>query len=85
MWVIMDRFCFLPITNIDTLGKLTKLYVEEIVRLHMVPKTIVPDKDPKFTSHFGRVYKRLCTPDLVPKTYRQMANWNGLFRHSNTW
>jgi hypothetical protein len=34
----------------DSMDKLAKLYVNEMVRLHGVPITIVSDRDPKFTS-----------------------------------
>ena len=58
IWVIVDRLTksahFLPVNNTDSLGKLTRLYVKEIVRLHGVPKSIVSDRDPRFTSHFWK-------------------------------
>ena len=54
--VIVDRLTkfahFLPVSNDDPLDKLTQLYVEEIVRLHGVPISIVSDRDPRFTSRF---------------------------------
>lgn len=47
VWVLVDRLTknanFLPVTNTDTLVKLTRLYVKEIFKLHRVPKTIVSD------------------------------------------
>ena len=56
IWVIVDRLTksthFLPVSNDDPLDKLAKLYVEEIVRLHGVPISIVSDRDPRFTSRF---------------------------------
>ena len=56
IWVIVDRLTksahFLPVSNDDPLDKLTQLYVEEIVRLHGVPISIVSDRDPIFTSRF---------------------------------
>ena len=56
LWVIVDRLTksahFLPISNDDPLDKLAQLYVEEIVRLHGVPISIVSDRDPGFTSRF---------------------------------
>ena len=52
----MDRLTksvhFLPVSNDDPLDKLAQLYVEEIVRLHGVPISIVSDRDPIFTSRF---------------------------------
>lgn len=58
VWVIADRLTksvyFLPVNNTDSLEKLIRLYVKEIVRLHGVPKSIVLDRDPRFTSHFWK-------------------------------
>ena len=54
--MIVDRLTkfahFLPVRNDDPLDKLAQLYVEEIVRLHGVPISIVSDRDPGFTSIF---------------------------------
>ena len=54
--MIVDRLTksahFLPFSNDDPLDKLAQLYVEEIVRLHGVPISIVSNRDPRFTSRF---------------------------------
>ncbi|KAK8510296.1 hypothetical protein V6N12_073367 [Hibiscus sabdariffa] len=56
VWVIVDRFTkcahFLPVHTTDTADKLAELYIREIVRLHGVPKSIVSDRDSKFTARF---------------------------------
>ena len=56
IWVTVDRLTkssyFLPVNVEDSLEKLTQLYVDEIVRLHGVPVSIVSDRDPRFTSRF---------------------------------
>ena len=53
---------FLPIQMNYSLNLLAQLYVNEIVRLHGVPSSIVLDKDSRFTSHFwGGVQKALGT------------------------
>ena len=56
IWVIVDRLTksahFLPINVEDSLEKLAQLYVDELVRLHGVPVSIVSDRDPRFTSRF---------------------------------
>ena len=52
IWVIVDRLTksahFLPVNVEDSLEKLAQLYVDEIVRLHGVPVSIVSDRDPRF-------------------------------------
>ena len=54
--MIVDRLTksahFLPINVEDSLAKLAQLYVDEIVRLHGVPISIVSDRDPRFKSRF---------------------------------
>ena len=58
IWVIIDRLTksahFLPIRMTFSIDSLTELYVNEIVRLHGVPKSIISDRDGRFTSHFWR-------------------------------
>ena len=36
------------------MDRLAELYVDEIVRLHGVPLSIVSDRDPRFTSRFWK-------------------------------
>ncbi|XP_028802677.1 uncharacterized protein LOC114757767 [Neltuma alba] len=43
---------FLPIKSTYSLERLTKLYIDEIVRLHGVPESIILDRDPRFASNF---------------------------------
>ena len=49
VWVIVDRLTkaahFLAVKTTDTLVTLSRLYIEEIVRLHGVPLSIVSDRD----------------------------------------
>ncbi|GJX23669.1 putative reverse transcriptase domain-containing protein [Tanacetum coccineum] len=56
IWVIVDRLTksahFLPMREDDTLEKLTRLYLKEVVSKHGVPVSIISDRDGKFTSHF---------------------------------
>uniref|UniRef100_A0A2N9G313 RNA-directed DNA polymerase n=1 Tax=Fagus sylvatica TaxID=28930 RepID=A0A2N9G313_FAGSY len=58
IWVIVDRLTksahFLAIKVGLSLEKLAKLYVNEIVRLHRVPVTIVSDRDRRFVSQFWK-------------------------------
>ena len=66
IWVIVDRMTksthFLPIQMNYSLDRLAQLYVDEIVRLHGVPTSIVSNRYSRFTSHFwGGVQKALGT------------------------
>ncbi|GMH05047.1 hypothetical protein Nepgr_006887 [Nepenthes gracilis] len=56
IWVIVDRLTksahFLAIRTTYSRDKLAQLYVNEVVRLHSVPVSIVSDRDPRFVSKF---------------------------------
>nr|GEW45984.1 putative reverse transcriptase domain-containing protein [Tanacetum cinerariifolium] len=58
IWVIVDRLTksahFLPMREDDTLEKLTRQYLKEVVSKHGVPVSIISDSDGKFTSHFWK-------------------------------
>ncbi|KAL5573766.1 hypothetical protein UlMin_023363 [Ulmus minor] len=49
---------FISIKTTFSLEQLTDLYVQEIVRLHGVPKSIVSDRDARFNSKFWRSVQR---------------------------
>jgi len=44
----MKSALFLPKKMKDSVNKIAKLYINEVVRLHRVPVPIVSDKDPRF-------------------------------------
>ena len=52
----MDRLTksahFLPMKINHPIEKLAKMYVDEIVKLHGIPSSIMSDRDPRFTSKF---------------------------------
>ena len=54
--VIVDRVTksthFLAIKTTDSAEDYAKLYINEIVRLHEVPLSIISDRGPQFTFHF---------------------------------
>lgn len=47
IWVVIDRLTksahFLPIRKTDSVEKLARVFVNEIIRLHGIPKIIVSD------------------------------------------
>ncbi|GJV42776.1 putative reverse transcriptase domain-containing protein [Tanacetum coccineum] len=56
IWVIVDRLTkyahFLPMKEDDTLEKLMRQYLKEVVSRHGILVSIISDRDGKFTSHF---------------------------------
>ncbi|GJT90317.1 reverse transcriptase domain-containing protein [Tanacetum coccineum] len=58
IWVIVYRLTksahFLPIREDDTLEKLTRQYLKEVVSRHGVPVSIKSDRNGRFTSHFWK-------------------------------
>jgi hypothetical protein len=45
---------FIPVKSNHNATNIFDIYMREIARLHGVPKTIVSDRDPKFTSNFWK-------------------------------
>jgi hypothetical protein len=66
IWVIVDRLTksahFLPVKVTYGYEQYAKLYMDQIVKLHGVPVSIVSDRGPQFTSRFwGRFQEALGT------------------------
>ncbi|GJZ58828.1 putative reverse transcriptase domain-containing protein [Tanacetum coccineum] len=64
--VIIDHLTkfvhFLPMRETDSMDKLMKLYMKEVVTRHGVPVSIISDRDSKFTSLFWKaLHKALGT------------------------
>ena len=68
IWVIVDRLTksahFLAVSKKTSLDQLAKLYIDEIVRLHGVPLSIISDRDPRFTSRFWRSLQQALGTEL---------------------
>ncbi|GKF32332.1 putative reverse transcriptase domain-containing protein, partial [Tanacetum coccineum] len=74
IWVIVDRLTksahFLPMREDDTLEKLMRLYLKEVVSRHEVPLLTISDRDGKFTLHFWKsLNKALGTRLDMSKAY----------------
>ncbi|GKA14563.1 putative reverse transcriptase domain-containing protein [Tanacetum coccineum] len=56
IWVIVDRLTksahFLPIKENDSMEKVMRQYLKEVVSRHVVPVLIISDHDGRFTSQF---------------------------------
>nr|GEY62731.1 putative reverse transcriptase domain-containing protein [Tanacetum cinerariifolium] len=52
IWVIVDHLTksahFLPMREDDSMDKLTKLYLKEVVTRHGIPISIISDRDPRY-------------------------------------
>ena len=60
IWVIVDRFTksahFLPVKTTYSASQYAELFVNEIVRLHGTPVSIISDRGAQFTSRFWRAF-----------------------------
>ena len=85
IWVIVDRLTktahFIAMRNTWTLDQLARAYLEEIVRLHGVPSSILSDRDTRFQSTFWQKLQEVFRMLLLRSTQRLMDTWNALFRH----
>ncbi|WMV30281.1 hypothetical protein MTR67_023666 [Solanum verrucosum] len=62
IWVIVDRVTksdhFLAVKTTDSVKDYDKLYIDEIVRLHGVPLSIISYRVPQFTSYFWKSFQK---------------------------
>jgi hypothetical protein len=86
IWVVVDRLTkvahFIPVKTTYTSARLAKIYMNRIVCLHGVPKSIVSDRGTQFTSHFWcQLHEPLGTrlefsPSFHPQTDGQTERVN---------
>ncbi|GJX76058.1 putative reverse transcriptase domain-containing protein [Tanacetum coccineum] len=72
IWVIVDRLTrsayFLPMRENDSMDKLTRLYLKEVVTRHGIPISIICDRDGRFTSNFWRTFQKALGTQLDMST-----------------
>ncbi|GJX53872.1 putative reverse transcriptase domain-containing protein [Tanacetum coccineum] len=72
IWVIIDRLTksahFLPMREDDSMEKLTRQYLKEVVSRHGVPVSIISDRDSRFTSHFWQSLQKALGTQLDMST-----------------
>ncbi|MCI10571.1 retrotransposon protein, partial [Trifolium medium] len=79
IWVIVDRLTksdhFITIKTGMLVPKLDEIYVEQIVRLHGIPSSIISDRDPRFTSRFWEsLQEALGTKLRLSSAYHPQTN-----------
>ncbi|MCO5576557.1 hypothetical protein L7F22_030369 [Adiantum nelumboides] len=72
--VIVDRFSkmthFIPCKKATSAPNIASLFVQHIFRIHGLPRSIISDRDPKFTGHFWTsLFKSLGTNLLFSSAY----------------
>jgi hypothetical protein len=82
--VIVDNLTkashFVPVKSTYKASNIVDIYMREIAKLCGVPKTIVPDRDPKFTSNFWKgLFKGFGTSQTLAQhiTHNQMDKQRG--------
>ncbi|EOY14073.1 Retrotransposon, Ty3-gypsy subclass-like protein [Theobroma cacao] len=79
IWVIVNRLTksshFLSVKITYGVTQYVRLYIDEIVRWHRVPVTIIPDRGTQFTSRFwGRVQEALGTKLKFSTTFHPQTD-----------
>ena len=68
IWVVVNRLTksahFIPMKVKDSMDKLARLYVPNIVRLHGVPSAFISDRDSHFTSRFWQSLQKEIGTDI---------------------
>jgi hypothetical protein len=66
MWVVVDRLTktahFIAVNNTYSAKDYAEIYLDRVVRLHGIPKTIISDRGPQFISRFGNNYMKAWEP-----------------------
>jgi hypothetical protein len=79
IWVIVDRLTkiahFLPMHTINRAEKYAEIYINQIVRLHGIPRTIVSDRGTSFVACFWeQVHKSLGTTVIRSSAYHPQTD-----------
>ena len=79
IFVVVDRFSkmthFIPFHKISDATHVIKLFFDEVVRLHGLPRSIVSDRDTRFKGHFRRTLrKKMGTKLTFSSAYHPQTN-----------
>ncbi|GKC56655.1 putative reverse transcriptase domain-containing protein [Tanacetum coccineum] len=72
IWVIVDRLTksaiFTPMRETDSMEKLARIYLKEVVMRHRIPVLVICDHDPRFSSNFWRSLQKALGTNLDMST-----------------
>ncbi|GJS87968.1 putative reverse transcriptase domain-containing protein [Tanacetum coccineum] len=72
IWVIIDRLTksayFLSMKETDSMEKLMRQYLKEVISRHRVPVSIISNRDSRFTSHFRQSLQEALGTQLALST-----------------
>ncbi|GKF39664.1 reverse transcriptase domain-containing protein, partial [Tanacetum coccineum] len=72
IWVIIDRLTksviFTPMRETNSIEKLARMYLKEVVIRHRIPVLIICDRDPRFASNFWRSLQKALGTNLDMST-----------------
>ncbi|GKE52622.1 putative reverse transcriptase domain-containing protein [Tanacetum coccineum] len=72
IWVIVDRLTksviFTLMRETDSIDKLARMYLKEVVKRHGIPLSIICDRDPRFASNFWRSLQKALGTNLDMST-----------------
>ncbi|GKA81058.1 putative reverse transcriptase domain-containing protein [Tanacetum coccineum] len=72
IWVIVDRLTksaiFMPMRETDSMEKLVRMYLKEVVTRHGIPVSIICDRGPRFASNFWRSLQKALGTNLDMST-----------------
>ena len=88
IWVIMDNITnscnFIPLKSTYTAEDYSRLYIDEIVRWHRIPLSIISHRGAQFTSYFWRSFLKILGMQVnleLPFILRLIGMQRAPFRH----
>ncbi|GJS86428.1 reverse transcriptase domain-containing protein [Tanacetum coccineum] len=64
----LESAIFTPMRETDSMERLVRMYLKEVVTRHGIPVSIICDRDPRFTSNFWRSLKKALGTSLDMST-----------------
>ncbi|GKD64103.1 putative reverse transcriptase domain-containing protein [Tanacetum coccineum] len=72
IWVIVDRLTkstiFVPMRKADPMERLARMYLKKVVTRHVIPFSIICDRNPRFASNFCRSLQKALGTNLDMST-----------------